>query len=626
MVSRAVLFGGTKLESLASCTRLPQGVRCGSRNLRRRKRGIVYVVMALGERRGELWDAVRSYKRVLVAVLLVSAILNVLLLGGSIYMMMIYDSVLPSHSVPTLIGLLVMVMLVYLFQGFFENIRSGMLADVANAVDQQLSGRVQSTISQLTINGRRLPGDGLGPMRDLEQVRSFMSSGVATMIDLPWIIFFLGVLFALHVWLGVTTLVGAIILFSLTLITNRVMKEPSAQLTQLSSHRNAAAESNVRHVELLTALGMRNRMQARWESINRVYVAAQNKLSRSANALGGLSKILRMALQSLILTVGALLVIDGKASGGVIFASSILSGRALAPVDQAIANWKNFLGARMGWGRLTEMLQAVTPETPIAMRLPDPMQRIDVQHLVVAPPGTQQVTVNDVSFHLNAGDACAVIGPSGAGKSSLGRALIGIWKPARGAVRLDGAALDQWQSDHLGEFIGYLPQSVELLDGTIAENIARFDPGASSEAIVAAAQAAAVHDLIISFPQGYDTKIGMDGASLSGGQRQRIGLARALYGDPFLVVLDEPNSNLDAEGEGALASAIDTVRGRNGIVIVISHRSTILGQVSHVLLMRGGRAEAFGLASDVMARFAQSARPIAQDNVVSMHDAAAGKA
>lgn len=626
MVSRAVLFGGTKLESLASCTRLPQGVRCGSRNLRRRKRGIVYVVMALGERRGELWDAVRSYKRVLVAVLLVSAILNVLLLGGSIYMMMIYDSVLPSHSVPTLIGLLVMVMLVYLFQGFFENIRSGMLADVANAVDQQLSGRVQSTISQLTINGRRLPGDGLGPMRDLEQVRSFMSSGVATMIDLPWIIFFLGVLFALHVWLGVTTLVGAIILFSLTLITNRVMKEPSAQLTQLSSHRNAAAESNVRHVELLTALGMRNRMQARWESINRVYVAAQNKLSRSANALGGLSKILRMALQSLILTVGALLVIDGKASGGVIFASSILSGRALAPVDQAIANWKNFLGARMGWGRLTEMLQAVTPETPIAMRLPDPMQRIDVQHLVVAPPGTQQVTVNDVSFHLNAGDACAVIGPSGAGKSSLGRALIGIWKPARGAVRLDGAALDQWQSDHLGEFIGYLPQSVELLDGTIAENIARFDPGASSEAIVAAAQAAAVHDLIISFPQGYDTKIGMDGASLSGGQRQRIGLARALYGDPFLVVLDEPNSNLDAEGEGALASAIGTVRGRNGIVIVISHRSTILGQVSHVLLMRGGRAEAFGLASDVMARFAQSARPIAQDNVVSMHDAAAGKA
>lgn len=566
--------------------------------------------MGLSGRSGELWDAVRDYKRVFVTVLIVSAVLNVLLLGGSIYMMLVYDSVLPSHSIPTLVGLLVMVLAVYLFQAFFDNMRAGMLADVANAVDHQLSRRVQTAISQLALSGHRLPGDGLGPMRDLEQVRSFMSSGMATMIDLPWIIFFLAILFMLHFWLGVTTLVGAIILFSLTLVINRVTKAPTAQLTQLSAYRNAMAETNLRHVELLTALGMRGRMQDRWEGLNRYYVGAQNKLSRSAAALGGVSKILRLALQSIILTVGALLVIDGKASGGVIFASSILSGRALAPVDSAIANWRNLVSARIGWQRLTELLKRAMPEAEIYTRLPAPAHALEVAQLVVAPPGTQQITVNGAQFALTAGDACGIIGPSGAGKSSLGRALIGVWRPARGTVRLDGATLDQWQSDHLGQSIGYLPQSVELLDGTIAENIGRFDPEATSEAVIAAAKAAAVHDLIIGFPNGYDTRVGLDGDALSAGQRQRIGLARALYNDPFFVLLDEPNSNLDAEGEAALEQAIRSVRERHGIVIVISHRPNVLGQVSHVLFMRGGRMEAFGPAAEVMARYTAKPKPI----------------
>lgn len=581
------------------------------------------MVMALGVRDGELWDALRDYRKIFVVVLILSALLNVLLLGGSLYMMAVYDSVLPSHSIPTLVGLLTLVMIIYVFQGFFDNKRAGMLADVANSVDRQLSGRVQDAMSRLALDGQRLAGDGLGPMRDLEQVRTFMTTGVATMIDLPWIIFFLGVLFALHAWLGVTTLIGAIILFSLTLVTNRVVKEPAAQLTQLSAYRNSAAETNIRHVELLTALGMRERMHHRWEELNRVYVGAQNSLARSSGALGGLSKILRMALQSLILTVGALLVIDGRASGGVIFASSILSGRALAPVDQAIANWKNLVSARLGWSRLSELLRRVPAESATMMRLPDPVAQLEVEQLVVAPPGTQNVTVNGVSFSIRAGDACAVIGPSGAGKSSLGRALIGVWRAARGSVRLDGAALDQWSSEHRGHFIGYLPQSVELLDGTIAENIARFDPNATSESVVAAAMAAAVHELIVSLPGGYDTRVGMDGEGLSGGQRQRIGLARALYRNPFMVVLDEPNSNLDTEGEAALASAIGSVRARGGIVIVISHRANILGQVSHVLLMRNGQMEAFGPAPDVMARFAKKPK-ITQNNVVAMQDAAAG--
>ena len=581
--------------------------------------------MSGGGRDGELWDVVRDYRQVFIVVLSVSAILNVLLLGGSLYMMMVYDSVLPSRSIPTLIGLAILVMIVYAFQGFFENMRAGMLADVANAVEQKLSGRVQGAISQLALAGQKLPGDGLGPMRDLENVRAFLASGAVGMIDLPWILFFLGVLFALHVWLGVTTLVGAVVLFSLTLITNRVMKQPAEQLSQLSAHRNGAAETNLRHVELLTALGMRNRMQQRWGRSNSAYAAAQNKLARSGAALGGLSKMLRLALQSLILTVGALLVLDDKASGGVIFASSILSARALAPVDQAIVNWKGFISARIGWLTLSEMLKRVPAPQPVSLRLPRPERRLEVEKLVVAPPGSRQMTVNGATFQLSAGDACAVIGPSGAGKSSLGRALIGAWRPARGTIRFDGASLDQWDPEHFGEWVGYLPQSVELLDGTIAQNIARFDPDATSEGVLAAAKAAAVHDLITGLPQGYETRVGTDGEALSGGQRQRIGLARALYGDPFFILLDEPNSNLDGEGEAALAAAIASVRKRGGILVVISHRADILGRVSHIMLLRGGRMEAFGPAAEIMARLRQKPKKLAQENVVAMQGAGAGK-
>ena len=581
--------------------------------------------MSGGGRDGELWDVVRDYRQVFIVVLCVSAILNVLLLGGSLYMMMVYDSVLPSRSIPTLVGLAILVMIVYAFQGFFENMRAGMLADVANAVEQKLSGRVQGAISQLALAGQKLPGDGLGPMRDLENVRAFLASGAVAMIDLPWILFFLGVLFALHVWLGVTTLVGAVVLFSLTLITNRVMKQPAEQLSQLSAHRNGAAETNLRHVELLTALGMRNRMQQRWGRSNSAYAAAQNKLARSGAVLGGLSKMLRLALQSLILTVGALLVLDDKASGGVIFASSILSARALAPVDQAIVNWKGFISARIGWLTLSEMLKRVPAPQPVALRLPRPERRLEVEKLVVAPPGSRQMTVNGATFQLSAGDACAVIGPSGAGKSSLGRALIGAWRPARGRIRFDGASLDQWDPEHFGEWVGYLPQSVELLDGTIAQNIARFDPDATSEGVLAAAKAAAVHDLITGLPQGYETRVGTDGEALSGGQRQRIGLARALYGDPFFILLDEPNSNLDGEGEAALAAAIASARKRGGILVVISHRADLLGRVSHIMLLRGGRMEAFGPAAEIMARLRQKPKKLAQENVVAMQGAGAGK-
>ncbi|WP_288409988.1 type I secretion system permease/ATPase [uncultured Sphingomonas sp.] len=557
---------------------------------------------------GELRAAMSRFRAVFVMIVVISAILNVLLLAGSIYMLMIYDSVLPGRSIPTLVGLLALVTLAYLFQAFFDQIRAGLLSDVGNGLDLALSRRVQSAMGQMVLNGRPPTGDGLVPMRDLDQVRSFISgTGLATMIDLPWIVFFLGILFMLHVWLGVTTLIGALILLALTLVTNRVMKQPSSQLHLLNAERNGLAETNLRHVELFAALGMRDRMRGRWEAVNDRYVALSDRVSRRGAKLGGVSKVLRLLLQSVILSVGALLVISGKASGGVIFASSVLSGRALAPVDQAIANWRNLIGARQGWARLREMLARVPVRDTGATRLPPPRDGLYVESLTVGPPGSGQTTLHGVQFRLHAGDALGLIGPSGAGKTTLARALLGLWPAQSGSVRLDGAALDQWWPEDLGAAMGYLPQTVELVAGTIAENIARFDPDATSDAVIAAARRAGVHSLITRLPMGYDTEIGDDGRQLSAGQRQRVGLARALYGDPFLVVLDEPNSNLDAEGEAALGEAIVGIRERGGIVVVIAHRPSVLGHVNKIMYLRDGQIELFGPRDQVMERISRPA-------------------
>lgn len=559
-------------------------------------------------RSGELWDATASYRRVFIAAFAVSAVLNILMLGGAFYMMLVYDSVLPSRSVPTLLGLLALLGVVYIFQGYFDTLRSSILADVANALDRQLSRRVQDAISQMRLSGRHSLAEGLIPMRDLDQIRSFLSGGVATLFDLPWMVIFIAVLFALHSWLGFTTLAGAIVIFSLTVFTDRAMRRPSSRVAQIAAMRNGAADTNLRHVELLAALGMRERMQERFEVINQSYTAIQNTLNNSTVVFTGWSKILRLALQSLVLTVGALLVIDDRASGGVIFASAILSGRAMAPVDQVIGNWKNMIAARNGWDRITELLGKVPLPLEVITSLPRPVDRLDVEGLYVTAPSSPITVINDARFSLKAGDACGVIGPSGAGKSSLGKALIGIWPAVQGHVRLDGSALDQWAEAIRGQYVGYLPQTVELLEGTVAQNISRFDPDgkinpeAMSERVIAAARTAGVHDLIIGLPQGYDTPVGPGGETLPGGQCQRIGLARALFGDPFLVVLDEPNSNLDSEGDKALENAVLAIRARGGIAVIISHRPGVIEKTSHAMIMREGQIAAFGPTREVLAK------------------------
>lgn len=542
------------------------------------------------------------------AVVALSAVLNVLMLGGSLYMMLVYDSVLPSHSLPTLFGLFAMITLVYLFQALFDRMRQRMLSDIGAALDRELAPRVQQAMGEVALRGGRLAGDGLTAMRDLDAVRGWLSgAGPAALIDLPWILLFLVVVGILHPLLMLTTLLGALVMLCLTWMTDRATRQPVRELAQIAAVRNGLAESLLRHGEMLAAMGMRARMQERWAQVNRYFLAANEQLAQSTGLIGGASKAFRMFLQSALLTVGALLVLDGQASAGIIFAGNILCARALAPIDGAIGQWRVFNTARGGWERIQALLAKVPAEEAAQVALPAPTKGLALHQVFAAPPGTQRVTVNGLDFALAAGDAMGVIGPSAAGKTSLARVLTGVWRPLRGTVRLDGATLDQWDSERLGASIGYLPQTVELLEGTVAHNIARFEPEADSALIIAAARAAGVHDLILRLPEGYDTPVGHDGAELSAGQRQRIGLARALYGDPFLVVLDEPNSNLDAEGEVALEQAIAGIRKRGGIAVIIAHRPSALAQVSHVLFMREGRAEAFGPRDEVLRKVTRPA-------------------
>jgi ATP-binding cassette subfamily C protein len=558
--------------------------------------------MSRAGKRSELWSALAGFREGLSGVLVLSTMLNVLTLGGSIYMMLIYDRVLPSASLPTLFSLFAMIIVAYLFQGGFDVMRSQLLADIAASLDRKFSLRTQKLEMRLALE-RPEAREKMSPTRDLDQVRSFIASpGLPALMDLPWIFFFLLVLSLIHYWLGVVTLAGACVLALLTLNAERVNKAHVGPLGAAANHRRTLAERNWRHAELISALGMRGRMMAIWDRTHLQFLDEQSKLTDNTVMLGGISKIFRMFLQSLILTVGAILVIDGKATAGVIFASSILSSRALAPVEAAIANWRGFVAARQSWARLDTMLEQSPEAETERTQLPAPAQGLAVDRLVLTPPGGSRVIVTDAAFTCKAGEAIGIIGPSASGKSSLLRGVIGAWIPARGTVRLDGATLDQWDADTLGQHIGYLPQSVELFAGTVAENIARFEPDAPSEEILAAAEAAGVHTLVLQLPEGYETQVGEDGTNLSAGQRQRVALARALYRRPFMVALDEPNSNLDPEGEAALASAIAGVKARGGIVLLIAHRAAALNAVDLLLVMRGGAIQAFGPRDEVLAK------------------------
>ncbi len=543
--------------------------------------------------------ALRDCRAAFIGVGIASALVNLLYLTGSFFMLEVYDRILPSRSIPSLIALSLLALLLYAFQGAFELIRGRMLVRIAGALDESLNGRIYRAIVKAPLK-LRMQGDGLQALRDFDQVRSFLSGvGPAALFDLPWLPFYIAICFLFHPVIGLIAIIGGLILTLLTYLTNRGTQAPAKKASEAGGLRNVFAQASQRNAEVVHAMGMSARLTALWERRNSEFRDENRRTSDIGNGYGALSKVFRMALQSGVLAAGAVLVIRGEASPGIIIAGSILTARALAPVELAIGNWRGLVAARQSWQRLKELLKAL-PEADAPLQLPDPHERLTVEGLASGPPAAQRLIVSDVNFTVPAGGAVGVIGPSASGKSSLARAILGIWPAYRGSVRLDGAALDQWDSDALGKHVGYLPQDVELFAGTIAQNICRFAEDATSEAIVAAAKAARVNDLILRLPNGYDTEIGDGGMTLSAGQRQRVALARALYGDPFLVVLDEPNSNLDAEGEQALSEAIMSVRGRGGIVIVVAHRPSALASVDLVLMMNEGRMQAFGPKEQVL--------------------------
>jgi PrtD family type I secretion system ABC transporter len=547
--------------------------------------------------------ALGNTRRAFYSVAVFSGAVNLLMLAGPLYMLQIYDRVLASRSVPTLIALSILLTGAYAFQGAFDFIRSRITVRAAAVFDRKLETIVHAAVVRVSVYSRRA-GMAQLPLRDLDQIRSFLTGGgPIAIVDMPWMPLYLAVCFLIHPILGLLSLVGGMALLAITIMTERTSREPTRLLTVVSGLRTAAVEADCRNCETIVAMGMVGTLGRRWAESNQRYRSAVSLSSDIVNAFGGLSKLLRLLLQSMILGAGAYLVILQELSAGSMIAASIMMGRALAPIETAIANWRSFISARQSLRRLSNVL-AHLGSPPSSLPLPPPRISIDVSQLCVVAPGTEKVLVRGVSFHLAAGEALGVVGPSGAGKTSLVRALVGLWRPPYGTVRFDNAPLEQWDPDRLGRFIGFASQPPELFDGSVAQNIARMNDQYAPDAVLKAATAAGAHDMILNLPNGYDTLIGDAGAALSGGQRQRIALARALYGDPFLIVLDEPHSNLDSDGEDALTHAILTAKVRGAIVVLVAHRPSQMSPCDKILVLSGGMPQAFGSRDEILCRMA----------------------
>jgi PrtD family type I secretion system ABC transporter len=549
---------------------------------------------------GGLRTALRQCSGALVGVGIFSAVVNLLGLTGSLYMLQVYDRVLPSRSVATLVGITVAMVGLFAAYGLLDFVRLRLLARIGNRLDRSLHRKAFAASLLLPLRGGP-EGSRIQPLRDLDQIRAFVSgAGPTALFDLPWIPVYMGVIWLMHPSLGILAAAGAAVTVLPTLLAEALGRGPSRRAAECAVARSIHADAARRNAEAIRAMGLAGRVTEVWSGHGLRFLREQQRMTDIVGAAGTLSRTLRMVLQSLMLGLGAWLVIEGEASSGIIIASSIMLARALAPVDIALANWRAFLSARQSWAQLSRTLSAFA-SGPAPMALPRPTRSLSVESLAVAAPGQQRPLIQNVAFALEAGAGLGVIGPSASGKSTLIRAIVGAWQPLRGTVRFDGAALDQWDPETLGRDIGYLPQDVELFDGTVAENICRFDRDADPRAILAAAETAGIHEMILRLPDGFQTRLGEGGAALSAGQRQLVGLARALYGDPFLVMLDEPNSNLDADGDMALAAAVASVRRRGGIAVVVAHRPSALANLDRVLVMAGGAMQAFGPRDEVLA-------------------------
>lgn len=544
-----------------------------------------------------------------------SGIINLLTLTGSLFMMQVYDRVLGSHSVPTLLGLALIAIAAYLFQGWLDALRARVLTLVGEKIDADIAARVQAAGSRLAMASPAGAHEAGQAFRDLDAIRAFVTGqGLIAALDMPWVVLYVGVATLLHPLFGVTAIAAVALLAWLTWRTERVSAGPMKAAFDAGSRRAKILDANLRGAEAMHGNGMTGNRRRLWQQTHDSHLQAQRQAAFVVGGYASASRTARMVLQSFVLGLGSYLAIKGQITSGSIIAASIVVARGLAPIDQAIASWRPFSAARDALGRLTRLL-AAAPDASQTMALPLPSRSFAVKDLAVTPPGSSAPTATSISFNLKAGDALGIVGASGSGKTTLLKAIVGAWAPARGGVAFDGSGPEQWEGDTLGRAIGYLPQDVQLFDGSIADNIARFDPAADASAIQVAAMSAGLdHSIRSSYPKtGYNTEIGANGCLLAGGMRQRIGLARALYGAPFLLVLDEPNANLDEEGSQALRKAIREARERKAIVIIATHRADVLEEVEYMMVMAKGSIEASGRRQDVLAKWLQRQAPRSDD-------------
>lgn len=539
-------------------------------------------------------DAVRSS---LITVGVFSGFVNLLMLAPALYMLQVYDRVLGSRNETTLVVLSVLVVGVYLFLMALESVRSWVLVRVGARLDAQLNQRVFTAAFERNL---RRPGSNTAlPVHDLDTLRQTMTGpGLLALFDAPWLPLYLAVIFAMAPALGWFSLAGALLLLALAVLNERISKPRLDEAQKFALKSQQALTNHLRNAEVIEAMGMLPGIRARWHALHGRQIELQAMASDRAAVMSGATKFVRVGLQSLVLGFGALLVLEGKLTAGMMIAASILAGRALAPVELLVGNWKQIIAGRQAHARLRELLD-IHPARAVGMSLPRPRGQVSVEAASVSAPGTNRLILRNLSFGIAAGDVVAVIGPSASGKSSLARMLVGVWAPAAGSVRLDGASVSQWNKDELGPSLGYLPQDIELFDGTVAENIARFGD-VDAERVVEAARRVDMHEQILRLPQGYDTPLGADGSNVSGGQRQRIGLARALYGDPAFIVLDEPNSNLDDSGEKALVEAIADLKRRGKTVVLVTHRQSTLAVADKLLVLADGAMAAYGPRDEVL--------------------------
>lgn len=549
------------------------------------------------DRNTPIAKALLAFKKTFKSVAIFTAVMNVLMLVPSIYMLEVYDRVLTSRNEFTLLMLSLIMLFLYIIYGMLEGVRGQAVIKVGEALDANLNTQIYTAAFEQNLRQKNINA-GLA-LNDLTTVRQFFTgSTLFSFFDAPWFPIYLGVIFLFNIWLGLFATVSIILLITLAIANELLTSKDLTEANQLANHSSNLATNHLRNAEVIGSMGMLPAMTERWQTIHHKFLNKQSCASQNGVKIASTTRVVRLTLQSLVLGVAAYLVIQNKLSPGMMIAASILLGRALAPVEQVIAGWKGYKAATAAIHRLNVLL-ANLDNNPERMKLPEPQGALQIEMVSACPPGANAPTIQNIAFALEPGDVLGIIGPSAAGKSTLARVLLGLWPTLKGTVRIDGADIHQIGRDDIGPYIGYLPQDVELFAGSISENIARFTK-IDSELVVEAATAAGVHEMVLRLPNGYDTKIGDGGVGLSGGQMQRIGLARALFNNPKLLVLDEPNSNLDESGEKALLQSIKSLSACKATTIVITHKLNILQAATKLLVLNAGMQQAFGPRDQVL--------------------------